>query len=126
MRRPAPQPAPPPDTPPVTTLLCNTAAVPADYLRTDSLDTSLAGCTTPPGSFNVYVYTPYTNLPANTKLEICAGDDLTAATMAGWQVWSDPYRDLNGCDAKSPRVTQDPTYLNVIIIKYIPPPPPAQ
>jgi hypothetical protein len=83
----------------------------------------LAGCLSPPNSFNVFIYRPYekpyTSPAIGDTMTICSGDDLTQALKQGWQLWNGPYRDVAGCDSKTTRVTQDPNYLNVMIIKKI-------
>lgn len=108
-----------PSGPSADVLGCNTGQVPSGYLRVDSEDAGLAGCSDPQGSFNVYVYAPYTGHNVGDTLLVCSGDSLTAANTAGWQLWNGPYRDVAGCDSKTSRVTQDPNYLNVMLIKKV-------
>ena len=110
-------PTPTPDPPPADKLACYNDQIPDGFIRIDSLDSGLAGC---PSDviFNVYKYTPYVKRSLQSKLIVCSDAwPLAAAQATGWERWSDPYRDINGCDNKTARFLKDPNYLNVIVIK---------
>ena len=94
----------------------NVTAVPG-YVRTDSQDTTLAGCSAQPGSWGVSVFSPINGARIGQYLEVCADADLTSAESNGWVEWSDHFRDPLGCDGGSPRVKQHPDYKNVLQLK---------